>query len=447
MDTQRIDALFADWDKPDSPGAAIAIVRDGDVLYERGYGCANLEYGIPITPETVFDIASVSKQFAGLAIAMLAVEGKIALDADIHAYLPELPDFGASVTVRHLVHHMSGIRDWVAGLAIAGWRMDDVITFDHILNMALHQRSLNFAPGAEYCYSNTGYNLLAEIVARVSGQSFRAWTDAHFFQPLSMTNTRFRDDHQELIRNRAVAYGADEQGGFHNIPNNLVAFGSSSLFTTVHDLTKWALNFETKTVGDPAAFEWMHRQGVLNDGTRIGYAFGVIVDEYRGLRRVQHSGGWAGFSTHLVRFPDDRTAIIVLCNQPHVGAGRLAYQIADILLADRLSPEEPKSDAPPSEETSPPTLTAEQLEAFVGDYVSDELETTYHLRVRDGQLVAEHWRHGETQLSPVSDDRFRMERWWMPRLDFLRDDAQNVIGFEVMMERIRHLRFTKKACE
>ncbi|MFB3041914.1 MAG: serine hydrolase domain-containing protein, partial [Candidatus Poribacteria bacterium] len=177
----RVDRLFAEWNKPDSPGAALAIIKDGVIAYKCGYGMANLEYDIPITPSTIFDIASVSKQFAGFAIATLFHGGKLSLDDDIRKYLPDLPDFGNTITIRHLVHHTSGLRDWVQSMVIAGIQMDDVISFKHILKMARHQKELNFQPGEEYLYSNTGYNLLVEIVETITGSSFREWTDAHIF--------------------------------------------------------------------------------------------------------------------------------------------------------------------------------------------------------------------------------------------------------------------------
>ncbi|HZM99550.1 MAG TPA: serine hydrolase, partial [Pyrinomonadaceae bacterium] len=197
--TKKVDQLFATWDKPESPGAAIAVIKDGIVVYKRGYGSANLEYNVPITPQTVFHVASVSKQFTAFAIALLASQGKLSLDDDIRKHLPEVPDFGKKITVRHLIHHTSGLRDQWTLLGMAGWRLDDVITKEHIMKMVRYQRELNFDPGAENLYSNTGYTLLAVIVERVSGQSFREYTEANIFKPLGMTNTHFHDDHEEIV--------------------------------------------------------------------------------------------------------------------------------------------------------------------------------------------------------------------------------------------------------
>jgi CubicO group peptidase (beta-lactamase class C family) len=278
----QIDARFEYLTTTDSPGLAVVVVQNGEVLLRRGYGLANLEHRVAITPSTVFDIASVSKQFTGLAISILVEEGKISLEDDVRDHIPEMADFGHPVTVDHLVHHTSGIRDWPGTLGVAGWRMDDVISFDQILTFAFNQEDLNFVPGAEYTYSNTGFNLLAEVVARATGQSFREWTWENLFEPLGMTATHFHDDHTEVVPNRAYGYSRGPGGTWHAVPNGLTALGSSSLYTSVDDLAKWVMNFDDPKAGSPSALDRMKTRGVLNDGSRIGYAFGVNIGEYRG---------------------------------------------------------------------------------------------------------------------------------------------------------------------
>src|SRR4051794_10174074 len=202
----EIDRLFKAWHHPDTPGAAVVVIKDGNVFYQNGYGCADLAHGIPITSETVFDVASVSKQFTGLAVAMLIAERRLSLDDDIRAHLPKLPDFGKPITIRHLLHHTSGLRDWSPTLALAGAGWSDPFTIDDILRMLSRQRELEFDPGATSLYSNTGYNLLAEIVAKITGQSFRSWTDENIFKPLGMRHTHFCDDPTEIIWNQAACY-------------------------------------------------------------------------------------------------------------------------------------------------------------------------------------------------------------------------------------------------
>jgi CubicO group peptidase (beta-lactamase class C family) len=362
----KVAGLFATWDRPDTPGAAVAVIEEGKVRYLRGFGCANLEHGIPIGPQTVFDIASVSKQFTGMAVAMLADEGAICLGDDIRKYVPEVPVFGPTIELRHLVHHTSGLRDWPRTLALAGWEWDNIISMRHILTMVRHQRELNFPPGEEYTYSNTNYNLLAEVISRVSGKSFRAWTDARIFAPLKMTHTHFCDDHREMIARRASSYEALPGGRFQKIGDDLTALGSSSLYTTIEDLAKWVLNFDTQRVGGPNVIARMHQRGVLNSGTPSAYAYGLVHGSYRGSKTVSHSGGWAGFRTVVLRFPQQRFGVIVLSNLARFNPTRMARRVADIYLGDRL---EPVDSAPSAAQRVPVQLDAAVLDRYVGRYL------------------------------------------------------------------------------
>jgi CubicO group peptidase (beta-lactamase class C family) len=443
----RVDQLFADWDRLDSPGAALAVVKDGSVVYKRGYGSANLEHDIPITPTTVFDIASVSKQFAGFAIAMLIKEGKISLDDDIHKYLPEVPDFGKAITVGHLIHHTSGIRDWVQSLAIAGWRMDDVITFEHIMKMVRHQKELNYDPGEEHLYSNTNYNLLAEIVARVTGQTFREYTDSVIFKPLGMANTHFHDDHEMVVKNRASSYYPSGDDGFRISGNNLMALGSSSLYSTVEDLARWIMNFDEPRVGGAAVIEQMRQQGVLNNGETVNYAFGLAVGKYKELKAVSHSGSWAGFRSHLTHFPEHRFGVVILSNLAGIDTGTLARQLADIYLADQIAPEEPiaapKNAKTEQEQPALAEVDPSVYDQYVGDYYCDELGTTYTISIKDNRLVAEHGRHDDIPLTR-SGDHFVGEKWFFSEIRFQRDGKNQVVGFRLTGSRVRNLQFDKQ---
>jgi CubicO group peptidase (beta-lactamase class C family) len=362
----RVDSLFAPWNRPDAPGAAVLVIRDGTVLHRRGYGSANLEHQVPITPTSVFDIASVSKQFCGMAIAMLVEAGTISLDDEVRTYIPELPDFGSRLTIRHLVHHIGGVRDWPGALAVAGWQMDDVISFPQILRMAYHQRALNFEPGTRYLYSNTGYNLLAEVVARVTGLSFPAWTRQHIFEPLGMRDTRFHDDHTAVVPARVYGYGRGP-GGSTSVNNGLTALGSSSLFTTLDDLGKWVRNFDDHTVGGRAVIERMRHRGVLNDGDTIAYAYGLSIDAYRGAVTASHGGSWAGFRTHLLHFPEHRFGVVVLGNFATFNPSRPAYQIADLYLDEVLRP---AAAVQPAARASGDTVRVDRatLDAYPGLY-------------------------------------------------------------------------------
>ena len=442
----KVDQLFAEWNRSDSPGAAIAVVKDGEIIYKHGYGAANLEYDIPITTTTIFDIASVSKQFAAFAITTLSHNGKLSLDDDIRTYLPDIPDFGNTITIRHLLHHTSGLRDWVQSLVIAGDLMDDVIAFKHILKMARHQQALNFEPGAEFLYSNTGYNLLAEIVETVTGDSFREWTDTHIFKPLAMTDSHFHDDYEMILKNRAYSYQSVENGGFKHAVNNTTALGSSSLYSTVEDLAKWILNFDDARIGEQTVIEQMHQRGVLNNGEQIDYAFGLNIGEYRGLETVGHSGSWRGFRSHLMRFPDQKFGVVILCNLDTFNPLSLAEKVADLYLADVLAPveaAEPEKASEPAEDIKSEPIPPEQLTEFEGDYYTAELDTTYTIRVRGDGLVAQHRRHDDIVLT-YTDGHFRGDAWFFPEIHFLRDDAENITGFRLTGNRVRNLYFEKK---
>jgi CubicO group peptidase (beta-lactamase class C family) len=445
----RVDELFRRWDSDSTPGAAVMVLHRGIPVHVRGYGMADLEHDVRIAPSTVFDIASVSKQFAAMAIALLEAERRLSLDDDVRKYIPELHDFGHTITIRHLVHHTSGMRDWPGTLRIAGWDYQDVISFDQILRMAFSQRELNFVPGAEYAYSNTGYTLLAEIVQRVSGKSFREFTDERIFQPLGMRSTHFHDDHRMIVPNRAQSYTNGPGGRWRTVADQLTALGSSSLFTTVEDLARWIGNFSTGRVGGLRLVARLHERGVLNTGDTIAYAFGQSVATYRGISSVAHTGSWAGFRTVLHRFPDNNLAVIILANTSDMNPSALAQRIADIYLADALAPPPaitgPAGVPVPASSTGAPerwTPTADDLRSYEGTYRSDELMTSWTLAARDGRLVATHFRAGEATLQPAQPDRFQGGLFGEVR--FQRDAQGRITGFTANSDRIRGLRFVRQ---
>ncbi|MBV8516152.1 MAG: serine hydrolase [Acidobacteria bacterium] len=447
----RVDALFARYDRTPSPGLALAVVRDGKVLLRRGYGLASLEHNVRITPETAFDIASLSKQFTGLAMAMLVEEGKVRLDDDVRTYLPEL-QLPRPITIEQLLHHTSGIRDWAGTLAVAGWSFDDVISFRQILDLAFHQRTLNFAPGAEHLYSNTGYNLLAEIIQRVTKQPFPDWMRAHIFAPLGMSNTRVRAEHTEVVANRAYGYANDARGTWHVTPDNLTAYGSSSMFSTVDDLARWLINFGDAKVGGASAIARMRTPGRLTDGTTTPYGFGILGGTYRGLTMFTHSGGWASFDTYDVWFPDQKFGIVVLANGESIDAQAAIIKIADIYLADELAPNPPATaeaaTPPPAPHAIPrpaPPSPA-QLAAYAGTYESDELQTTYRITIHDGALELHHNRLGNVTLTFVHNDEFTTPLPYLASLVFERGADGSVQSLRVNgSERSRDIRFSRRA--
>lgn len=438
-----VDRIFERWHRPDSPGAAVLVLEDGEVVLAKGYGMADLEHGIPIRPASVFDIASVSKQFGAMAVALLEADGRLSVDDEVHTHIPELPDFGQRITIRHLVHHTSGIRDWPGTLSIGGWDYQDVISFPQILRMAFHQKDLNFVPGSEHAYSNTGYNLLAEVVARVSGMSFREFCRQRIFAPLGMTHTHFHDDHTEVVPDRAHSYRRSPDGTYHVVWNALTAMGSSSLFTTAEDLALWARNFEEPVVGGPAVIRRMQERGVLNGGDTIAYAWGQSLGRYRGLETWSHGGSWAGYRTTLVRFPAQRFAIVILGNTAEMNPALLANRIADLYLADAFTEAAPAATSPAEPAADAWRPSASELEAFAGEYRSEELLTSWRIEVRDSVLVARHFRTGDATLRPSTPDRFRGGQFG--EVHFVRDAAGRIIAFTANQPRIRGLRFVRVA--
>ncbi|NLJ80680.1 MAG: beta-lactamase family protein [Firmicutes bacterium] len=341
---KQIDAVFEKWDRPDSPGCALVVTKDNEIIYERGYGAAQLEYGIPITPDTIFHVASVSKQFTTMAIAFLVADGLVDLDAPIQQYVPAAPKFTETITVRHLVHHTSGLRDQWALLMLAGWRMDDVITKDHLMKIITRQQELNFAPGEEFLYSNSGYTLLAEIVEKVTGKTLRAFAKERIFKPLGMENTHFHDDHEEIVKNRAYSYAPRQEGGWRKSVLSYANVGATSLFTTVRDLAKWLANFSHGQAGGQDVLAVMENRFTLNSGELIPYGFGLIHEDYKGLQEIGHSGTDAGFRSWCGRFKPRGLGIAVLANAANALPRESARKIADILLAAKIK-EEPKETA------------------------------------------------------------------------------------------------------
>ncbi len=401
--SEEVDKIFASWDKKDSPGCALAVIKDGKIIYERGYGMANLDHDIPITPTSVFHVASISKQFTAMAIWLLAEQGKLSLDDEVRKYIKEMPDFGYPITIRHLLHHTSGLRDQWSLLAMAGWRIsNDVIKDEDILDLISRQKALNFKPGDEYLYSNTGYTLMAMIVKKVSGQSLREFADANIFKPLGMTSTFFRDDHAVVVKNQAYGYEPAANQSFRLSVPNFDTVGASSLLTTVEDMAKWDQNFYDKRIGG-AVIEKMQATATLNSGQKINYASGLVVDRYRGLRIVEHAGADAGYRAHFMQFPDQRFSVVVLANVSFIFPNTLARKVADIYLAGQFKPEE-KTETPA---VAGVTLTEQQLQKRVGVFFNAQNGDVARTTLRDGKL----WLSVSgvmPPLVPLSESRFRI---------------------------------------
>jgi CubicO group peptidase (beta-lactamase class C family) len=438
----EIDRVFADLDRPDSPGCALAVVREGKVAYERGYGLANLEHHVAITPHTVFDIGSTSKQFTAAAIHLLAAEGRLSLDDDVRRWVTELPAYDTGpITIRHLLHHTSGLRDYLELMELTGARFEDVSTDDDALSLLARQKAANFAPGAEWLYSNSGFFLLSIVVKRASGRSLREFAAERIFAPLGMRETHFHDDHTMVVPNRATGYERAKAGGFTIDMSNFEQTGDGSVYTTVEDLVRWDRNFYDPIVGGRPLIDGLLRPGVLRSREPLKYASGLNIDAYRGLTTVSHGGSWAGYRAELLRFPEQRLSVICLCNVSDARPSRRARQVAELFLADRMGPAAAPSAAagdPTHEPVPPSVLTADQRAAYAGDYRSEELDTTWRLVVRDDALAIVRKNRPDEILKPTAPDEFRAGDLIVR---FRRGADGGVAGFALDRGRIRNVAF------
>lgn len=409
----RVDHVFA-FVEPDAPGCALGVIREGRLAYARGYGLANLDWGIPIGTTTVFDIGSVSKQFTATAIALLDMDGVLSLDDDVRRWIPDLPDYGKTVRIRHLLNHTSGIRDYLTLLNLAGFDFANV--FDEVdgVRLITRQRALNFEPGSEYLYSNSGYLLLANIVRQATGMSLRAFLQARVFEPLGMSGSSVWDRNTEVLAERATGYSwAGSDGWRVNHAWNFQMGGDGQVITSIADLARWDANFYDPVVGGQGLLDRLHTRGVLSNGDTISYALGLTLDEYRGLRRVQHGGSWAGFRAMLSRFPDQRTSVIVECNRADANPAAYANAVADLVLADAF-PETPATGAGapqpargPSETAAPAvSLPEDQLARWAGAYRHADRPEYRFFVARDGALWLD--TGAGTRLTAVSDSSFLM---------------------------------------
>ncbi len=376
-DAQRaqIDAVFAPFAGNEGPGCAVGVGRAGVAQYTKGYGLADIEHGLPITPSTPFYIASTSKQFAAFAIVLLARDGRISLDDDVRKWVPELADFGRVITIRHLLHHTSGLRDYFELLGARGWPFDGTFTEDEFLRLVARQRDLNFPVGAQHLYSNTGYVLLSIIASRARGQSLRQYAQERIFEPLGMTRSIFRDDHRMLIPGRALAYEVIPGNALRHSMPNFDVVGDGGLYSTVEDLIRWDGNAYTPKAGDAADWKTATQRGVLTTGDTIPYALGNSHGMYRGHRTLSHGGAFGGYRAELLRFPDVPLSVAVLCNSAGADATGMARRVSEVLLPARDVAATPSA---PSGDTAPP----------LGVFVSAWLERWFRIVRQGDSLVA-----------------------------------------------------------
>jgi CubicO group peptidase (beta-lactamase class C family) len=402
--TIKVDELFSEWNNSDSPGFALAIIKDGETVYKRGYGIANLEYNIPLSPSSVFEIASTSKQFTAMCIALLARQGKISLDDEIQTYISEIPRYDYPITVRHLIHHTSGIRDYLILMGLAGMRFENEYPDDEIIGLIARQKELNFKPGDEFSYSNSGYFLLGEIVKRASGKSLATFAHENIFSPLGMNATHFHDDFTMIVKDRAIGYSPKDEGGFRIDTSIFDVVGDGAVYTTVEDLSLWDRNFYHNRLGGYGQdlIEEVIKPGTLNSGEVLEYAFGLGTGQYRGLEIVRHGGAWAGYRSEMLRFPQQRFSVICLSNLGSANPTKLAEKVADLYLASEFNEQVTE---PARSKAQFVEIPSTELESKIGCYQNPKTGSIWELSVKDGKLTLEAFGDNFT-LAPLSSNHF-----------------------------------------
>lgn len=403
---EKIDQIFSKYVGAASPGCAVGVMKDGQVIYKQGYGLANLEFEVPFLPSTVFNIASTAKQFTGFAIAMLADQGKIDFDDALRLYLPEMHNFGGLITIRHLLHHTSGIRDTFPELlGMAEFRESDVVTKEDVFRLLQKQRDLDFPTGTEFAYANSNYILLALICERVSRRTFAEYCKEEIFEPLGMASSAVLDDPWRVIKGKAAAYYETGEGEWSNALLVDGVIGSTNIYTTVEDLALWDENFYTGKVGSMGVIEVMERPGQLDDGTALDYACGLEVGPahtHRGWQLVEHGGGHGGYCNHMVRFPELHLSVVVMFNHFLWNSRDMALRIADQYIEDNL--EMAAKIETPVQDIKHVEVSEKFLARKVGKYFNSQRAALREVTLKEGSLYYEGLR-----LVPVSEDRFYFE--------------------------------------
>lgn len=526
---KQIDKIFAKWNNSHTPGCAIGIIRNDTLIYAKGYGSANLEHFVPNTPETLFNTGSVSKQFTGYCIVLLVRQEKLKLDEDIHTYLPWMPEFGKKITVRNLLNHTSGLRDYVGLAGISGVDFDGILTQDLALNLIKKQTNLSFNPGDKFSYSNSNYVLLSEIVKAVSGQTFRVFADSAIFKPLGMSDSFFPDSHNVLIKNRAASYSGFRSPPYTNYFPNIYLTGDGGLFSNVKDMSKWVINIYQPKIGHPQDIEQLTKKGKLNTGKELSYAAGITVDYYKGFKEFTHNGANAGYTSNVTIFPELKLGFIVFSNMAAVFPSARVQELADIFIkvndykrtpfkidsslatlknekriknyagnyisedgtqfsfeirnqklywvrygrTDLLIPAENdsffvaqnpvikflfgvsgKADTAlkqytSNEETvavknsSVKQQTLKQLQVYTGMYYCPELGCVYSIALNEKYLILTQSKIQDSKITFIGKDDLLTDFWWMRHLKMVRNNKNVIVGFNVDVEGVMHLRFNK----
>jgi CubicO group peptidase (beta-lactamase class C family) len=385
---QRVDQIFSSYNRPDSPGCALGVIRDGGFIYRRAYGAASLELNVPLSPASVFYMGSVSKQFTAASVVLAAEQGFLSLDDNIRKYIPELPDYGQTITLRQMLHHTSGLKDFLTLLSYSGLDPASIHSGKEIIDLIARQKSLNNRPGDEYIYSNTNYYLLGEVVKRATGKPLAEFASENIFRPLGMAHTRYYDDHTVILPGRVSAYDQGTGDGFLvDWSTSYDIIGAGGLMSNLDDLLLWDRNFYANKLGKGTLLKELQTPGVLNNGKQISYGLGLELGTYRGLRIVEHDGALYGYRTAILRFPEQRFTVLCLCNLSSTATSNLSRKVADVYLEKEL-----QREAGGAEPSGPdPAL-------FAGKYLDPRHHFVYSFTASGGSLTA--WGASLRRIGP-----------------------------------------------
>jgi CubicO group peptidase (beta-lactamase class C family) len=404
-ESQAIDNIFTEWNKTDVPGCALGIIREGKLIYAKGYGMANMEYDIPNSASSVFRIGSTSKQFTAACIVLLAEKDKLSLNDNLKSLFPDFPEYAEKITIRHLLNHTSGIRDYLQISYLKGLGDDDYYTDDNVMKWLINQTDLNFAPGEEYLYSNSGYWLLGQIVKKVAGINMAEFAKKEIFEPLEMGDTHFHNDHTQIVKNRASGYVPDNNETYKISMTTLDMIGDGGIFTTINDIKKWDDAYYESNVLSREFWSVMTQQGILNNGEVIDYASGLMISKYKGLKTIRHGGAFVGFRAELLHFPEQKLSIAIFANIGDANPSRMANQVADVLLKDKLIEKVVKKDKKVKIDTTEDEF---QLSQLVGDY---EIQpgAVAKLSIKNDSLnVLQTWNKSTYTILKVSGNTFQI---------------------------------------
>jgi CubicO group peptidase (beta-lactamase class C family) len=404
---QAIDKIFAEWDKDQTPGCSLGVIKEGKLVYARGYGMANLEYDIKNDSKSVFRIGSTSKQFTAASVVLLAEKGQLSLDDSLTKFFPDFPEYAKKITVRHLLNHTSGIRDYLTLSYLKGLTDDDFYTDKDVMAWLVNQTELNFDPGEEFLYSNSGYWLLGQIVKQVAKMSMADFAMKEIFIPLEMNSTHFHNDHTQIVKNRASGYEPKDKNGFQISMTTLDMIGDGGIFTSIEDIKKWDDAYYHSKVLSKKFWEMMTLQGKLNNNEELDYASGLFIQNHKGLKTISHGGAFVGFRAEILRFPEQKLSIAIFANRADASPTSMAYKVADVFLSNQYIVD--NKDEKQQQHGSNSTVDEFSIEQLMGTY---ELSPGVDFIVSVGKQkphVKQLWNNKEYDLIKLENNTYHIE--------------------------------------